>query len=43
MKKDTIGNYSGYVQTDGAQVIGAMLGSEAEMINSLLDGGIYYE
>ena len=43
MKKDTIGNYSGYVQTDGAQVLGAMLGSEAEMINSLLDGGIYYE
>lgn len=43
MKKATIGNYSGFIQTDGAQVTGNMLGSEAEMINSLLDGGIYYE
>lgn len=43
MKRAVISTYSGYVQTDGAQVVGAMLGSEAEMINSLLDGGIYYE
>ena len=43
MKKATIGNYSGFIQTDGAQVSGNMLGSEAEVINSLLDGGIYYE
>lgn len=43
MIKTTIGSYSGFVQTDGAQVAGNMLDSEREVINSLLDGGIYYE
>lgn len=43
MGKATIGNYSGFVQTDGAQVAGDMLDSERETINALLDGGIYYE
>lgn len=43
MAKHTVGNYNGYVQTDGMQVAGAMLDSEREMINSLCDGGIYYE
>lgn len=43
MKKATIGSYSGFIQTDGAQISGNMLGSEADVINSLLDGGIYYE
>lgn len=43
MAKATIGSYSGYVQTDGAQVAGAMNNNEREAINTLLDGGIYYE
>lgn len=43
MKKATIGSYSGFVQTDGAQIQGSMNNNEREMINSLLDGGIYYE
>lgn len=43
MAKHTVQTYSGYVQTDGMQVAGNMLDSEREMINSLCDGGIYYE
>lgn len=43
MKKATIGNYSGYVQCDGAQIAGNMLDQERETINNLLNGGIYYE
>lgn len=43
MARGVIGNYSGFIQTDGAQVAGDMLDSEREVINSLLDGGIYYE
>lgn len=43
MQKATIGSYSGFVQTDGAQVAGSMNNNEREVINSLLDGGIYYE
>ena len=43
MKKATIGSYAGFVQTDGAQVAGSMNSNERDMINSLLDGGIYYE
>lgn len=43
MAKNTIGSYSGFVQTDGAQVEGLMNNNEREVINSLLDGGIYYE
>ena len=39
----TIGTYSGYVQTDGASVSGAMLDDEREAINQMLDRGIYYE
>ena len=41
--KATIGSYSGFVQTDGAQVAGDMLESEREAINDLLDGGFYYD
>lgn len=43
MAKATIGSYSGFIQTDGAQVSGNMLDTEREIINSLLDGGFYYE
>ena len=43
MQKSTIGSYSGYVQTDGCQVDGAILDSERDEINTLCDGGIYYE
>lgn len=43
MSKQLIGSYSGFVQTDGAEVAGDMLDSEREVINTLLDGGIYYE
>ena len=43
MAKNTIGSYAGYVQTDGSQVAGNMNNNEREMINSLLDGGFYYE
>ena len=43
MKRNTIGSYSGYVQTDGASVAGTMLDAEREAINQMLDRGIYYE
>lgn len=43
MAKHTIGTYAGFVQTDGCQVAGNMLDVERENINSLCDGGIYYE
>ena len=43
MKKDTIGNYSGFVQTGDLEIDGAMLDTEREMINSLCNGGLYYE
>ena len=43
MAKHTISTYSGYVQTDGASVSGAMLDDEREAINQMLDRGIYYE
>ena len=43
MKKATIGSYSGFVQTDGFQIEGAMNNNEREVINASLDGGIYYE
>ena len=43
MAKATIGSYTGFIQTEGAQIAGNMLDSEREMINSLLDGGFYYE
>lgn len=43
MKKDTISNYSGFVQTDGCQVAGNMFDQERDAINRLCDGGIYYE
>ena len=39
----TIGTYSGFVQTDGAQVAGNMFDQERDTINRFLDGGIYYE
>lgn len=43
MQRATIGSYSGFIQTDGAQIEGLMNNNEREVINSLLDGGIYYE
>ena len=43
LAKHTIGTYAGFVQTDGCQVAGNMLDVERENINSLCDGGIYYE
>lgn len=43
MAKHTIGTYTGFVQTDGCQVAGNMMDVERENINSLCDGGIYYE
>ena len=43
MRKATISSYSGFVQTEGAQVSGLMNNNEREAINALLDGGIYYE
>ena len=43
MKKAAVNTYTGFVQTDGFQIEGNMNNSEREVINSLLDGGIYYE
>lgn len=43
MKKAAISTFSGFVQTDGAEVAGDMLDSEREVINTLLNGGFYYE
>jgi hypothetical protein len=42
-EKDTIGNYSGYVQTDGLSIAGAMTDTEREAINAAFNGGAYYE
>lgn len=42
-KVDTIGNYSGYMETEGASVSIAGLESEKDAINAALDGGIYIE
>ena len=43
MKKDTISNYSGFIQTGNMQIVGNMLDSERDMINELCNGGFYYE
>ena len=43
MKKDIVGNYSGFVQTGDMMIAGDMLDSERDMINSLCNGGFYYE
>ena len=43
MKKTTVGNYNGFVQTDGMCVSGAMTDSEHDIINAACDRGIYYE
>ena len=43
MARGTIGSYSGFIQTEGAQIAGAMDNNEREAINALLDGGFYYE
>lgn len=43
MKKATISSYSGFVQTDGMCVSGAMTDSEHDIINAACDRGIYYE
>jgi hypothetical protein len=43
MRKATISSYSGFIQTDGMQVNAAILDVERETINSLCDGGFYYE
>jgi len=42
-KCDTIGNYTGYVQTSGASVSANATYEELQQINSLLDGGVYIE
>ena len=43
-KKATISSYSGYVQTDGFQFASSRaLSEEKDLINSMLDSGIYYE
>ena len=39
----SLSGISGYVQTDGASVDGAMTDTERDMINKFLDGGIYIE
>lgn len=43
MGKHTINTYSGFVQTDGMCVIGAMTETEYEQINKACNKGIYYE
>lgn len=43
MSKSAISAYSGFVQTDGMQIQGNYLDSERQAINSLCDGGFYYE
>lgn len=43
MGKHAISSYSGFIQTDGMQVQGNLLDTEREAINSLCDGGFYYE
>lgn len=43
MKKATISSYSGFVQTDGMCISGAMTDSEHDLINTACDRGIYYE
>lgn len=43
MSKHTISTYTGFVQTDGMCVSGAMTEAEHDMINSACDRGIYYE
>ena len=43
MAKHTINTYSGFVQTDGMKVIGAMTEIEHTQINSACDNGIYFE
>lgn len=39
----SLANVSGYVQTAGASVNGFMTDTERDEINSLLDGGVYFE
>lgn len=43
MQKHTINTYSGYVQTDGMCVDGAMTDTEYDQINSACNKGIYFE
>ena len=43
MKKATIGSYSGYIQTDGFSIDGAMTDMERDIINAAFNGGAYYE
>ena len=43
MKKAAISNYSGFIQTDGMQIEASILDAERDIINSLCDGGFYYE
>lgn len=42
-KKATIGSYSGYVQTDGFSIDGAMTDTERDIINAAFNGGAFYE
>lgn len=43
LAQKTLSSLSGYVQTRGASVSGAMTDEERIMINNLLDGGVYLE
>lgn len=43
MEKHTLGTYSGFIQTDGMCVNGAMTETEYNQINKACDSGIYFE
>ena len=43
MMRRTISTYSGFIQTDGMSVAGNMSATERDIINSAMDGGVYYE
>lgn len=43
MAKNTIGSYSGYVQTDGFSIDGDMTDTERDIINTAFNGGAFYE
>lgn len=43
MAQKTIGSLSGYIQCSGASVSGSMHAADREAINSMLNGGFFYE
>lgn len=40
---DSLANYTGYIQTQDFSVAGNMTSTEKDMINDLMDGGVYLE